>query len=137
MNDVTDFTRNGKCSNCGACCTATLPMSKKELKAIKDYVKKNKVKTHTHKNIVLEDIVDLTCPFRNKEQKICEIYPVRPWICRKFVCNNPHLINLTVNKKNTKPVNLRRFFGDEAVDKVILADSLMRIECMSKTGAMK
>lgn len=128
MDTVTDFTKNGKCSNCGGCCSATLPMSKKELKTIKDYVKKNKVKTHTHKNIVLEDIVDLTCPFRNEEQKKCEIYPVRPWICRKFICNNPHLFNLTVNKKDTKPINLRKFFAEEDVNKVILADGLMRIE---------
>lgn len=32
--------------------------------------------------------IDMTCPFRDDANKICTIYPVRPDICRDFVCNH-------------------------------------------------
>ena len=37
---VYDFTKDGKCSSCGSCCSNYLPLSSKELKEIKRYVKK-------------------------------------------------------------------------------------------------
>ena len=35
--------------------------------------------------------LDLTCPFLNDNKKTekCAIYPVRPAICRYFICNDP------------------------------------------------
>ena len=126
QGNVIDFTQNGKCSGCGECCTATLPMSKKELKLIKNYVKRNKVNTHTHIEAILGNVVDLTCPFRNNDKKICEIYPVRPWICRKFICRFPHLANLSTNKKILKIINLRKYFGNQCYDKYSkVADSII------------
>ena len=39
INHVKDFSINGKCSMCGECCGAILPVSEKEIKRIKKYVK--------------------------------------------------------------------------------------------------
>ena len=38
INHVKDFSINGKCSMCGECCGAILPVSEKEIKRIKKYV---------------------------------------------------------------------------------------------------
>jgi hypothetical protein len=43
-NGVYDFTDNGECVKCGNCCTNFLPMSDKEIKVIKRYIKKHKIK---------------------------------------------------------------------------------------------
>ena len=32
--------------------------------------------------------VDMTCPFRDEENKKCLIYEIRPEICRQFMCNH-------------------------------------------------
>ena len=37
-NGVYDFTDNGKCTSCGQCCSAILPLSKKEIKEILRYI---------------------------------------------------------------------------------------------------
>ena len=84
---IKNFTMNGKCSNCGSCCTDYLPISEKELRKIKEYVKENGVVEHTQKNIFDTGGFDITCPFRNEIEKKCEIYPVRPGICKSFICN--------------------------------------------------
>ncbi len=76
---------NGKnCSNCGECCTDFLPLTKREAKNIKAYIKKNDVKENIY---VTEDTFDLRCPFYvDNSDKHCSIYPVRPGICRAFKC---------------------------------------------------
>lgn len=81
---ITDFTKDGKCSECGSCCSDCLPISKKEIKKIKRYIKKHNIKEQRH---VFANI-DMTCPFRNEKERKCEIYPVRPMICRQFMCNH-------------------------------------------------
>lgn len=81
---VTDCTCNGKCSNCGYCCSGMLPLSAKELKTIKAYVKKHSIKEQRHN---AASGTDLTCPFRDERNRKCLIYEVRPAICRAFNCN--------------------------------------------------
>lgn len=86
LNDLShgvyNFTQNGKCSECGNCCTALLPVTKEEVKTIKRYIKRKGVKP------IKNDIdIDLTCPFRNEKERICNIYEVRPYICRSFICS--------------------------------------------------
>lgn len=81
---VKDFTKDGKCSNCGSCCSDILPLSKAEIARIKRYIKENNIKEQRH-NIAE---VDLTCPFRDEANRKCLIYPIRPQICRSFVCNH-------------------------------------------------
>lgn len=82
---VTDFTINGKCSNCGKCCSNMLPMSEAEIKRIKDYIKKHNIKEQRHNAMVG---VDMTCPFRDDANQKCTIYNIRPAICKQFMCNH-------------------------------------------------
>lgn len=86
---VYDFTVNGECSQCGGCCSDLLPVSSKEIKEIRRYVKKHHIKECIHRLPVTETTFDLTCPFRDDEKKICTIYAVRPAICRDFQCDKP------------------------------------------------
>ena len=86
---VYDFTKNGKCSQCGQCCANFLPMSEKELKIIKRYVKKYHIKPQKHFAPTIEPTLDLTCPLRNDAEQKCMCYEVRPQICRSFLCSNP------------------------------------------------
>lgn len=78
---VEDFTKDGDCSRCGACCSNYLPMSKKELKVLKRWVKRKHFKMQKSK-----DVLDITCPFFDKEAKMCACYEVRPEVCRNFLC---------------------------------------------------
>ena len=52
-----------------------------------DYAKKHQLKEHRLPAGAAMESVDLTCPFRNEETKRCEVYPVRPLICRAFICS--------------------------------------------------
>ena len=111
MINVTDFTVDGKCSSCGACCSNLLPLSDKEVSDIKKYIKKHHIKQQRHNAAMY----DMTCPFRDEVNKKCLIYPIRPAICRQFMCNhtlkdienaklNFHAINRVVLMRN-------EFFG--------------------------
>lgn len=88
-NGVYDFTKEGECSQCGQCCTNFLPMSEKELKTIKRYVKKHHIKQQKHLMPTVEPTLDFTCPLRNDSERRCMCYEVRPQICRSFLCSNP------------------------------------------------
>ena len=84
--EITDFTVDGHCSGCCACCSDFLPMSKAEIERIRAYVRKHHLKEHT--TVVNPGVyVDGTCPFRNNVARKCDIYPVRPEICRCFQCD--------------------------------------------------
>ena len=80
---VYNFTKNGKCTRCGNCCTALLPMTKTEIKTVQKFVKKKRIKIVKHEGADL----DITCPFYDDNEKSCIIYEKRPFICRTFVCN--------------------------------------------------
>jgi Fe-S-cluster containining protein len=79
---------NGKCSNCGECCTDMLPVSERELQRIRQYAAKRKLSEHHSAPtlVIQKSFVDLSCPFRNPMTRRCDIYDVRPEICRAFVC---------------------------------------------------
>lgn len=87
---VYDFTVDGKCSNCGSCCGNYLPLSAKEIKLIKRYVRKKGIKEQRHIFPLAEPpALDFSCPFRSDSEKKCVIYDVRPAICRDFQCDKP------------------------------------------------
>lgn len=86
---VFDFTDNGKCTGCGQCCSNILPVSEKEVKRIQRYIKKHGIKEHKHYYPTPTPIPDMTCPFRNDAERKCDIYEVRPEICRDFKCDKP------------------------------------------------
>ena len=89
-NGVIDYTCNGKCSECGSCCSGKLPLSKSEITSIKEYIKRHNIKKQVHVCWALREqpMFDLTCPFLDdtKDKHKCTIYPVRPKICREFTC---------------------------------------------------
>lgn len=86
---VMDFTVNGECSNRGGCCSNFLPVSGKEIKGIRRYIRKKKIKEQKHIVPASTPIEDWTCPFRDNTSKKCVIYAVRPAICRDFRCDKP------------------------------------------------
>lgn len=87
MNEcfVKDYTDNGKCSNCGQCCSNALPLSENEIRRIKVYIKEKGIKEQRHNGMVG---TDMTCPFRDEANHKCLIYDIRPEICRQFMCNH-------------------------------------------------
>ena len=78
-------TLDGKCSGCGECCADFLPLSEAEVKRIRNYMKSHKLNEH-RANVLMVDAIDLTCPFRDSINKKCDIYSIRPEICRAFIC---------------------------------------------------
>ena len=107
-----DFTVDGKCSECGSCCSNFLPISSKEIKQIEWYIRKHHIKECRHN--FTASLMDLTCPFLmdDKAKEKCSIYPVRPEICKSFVCNDPQGArkNKALMHKKYKPVDMRETF---------------------------
>lgn len=87
-DNLFNFTKDGKCIGCGNCCSNLLPMSQKEISVIKKYMIKNRIKEAKHRLQIVNDSYDMTCPFRDNDKKICRIYPVRPEICKQFICDS-------------------------------------------------
>lgn len=88
-NGTYNLTDNGKCTGCGGCCSNLLPMTDEEVKIIRRYIKKHKIKERRHLAPVAEPVIDMTCPFldESKKSEKCSIYEVRPHICRQFSCD--------------------------------------------------
>lgn len=115
-NGVYNLTDNGKCTGCGACCSNFLPMTDKEVSTIRQYIKKHNIKAQKHFFPTTKATEDFTCPFlnTNKPKDKCTIYPVRPLVCRKFICDSNLRDNLAGEKaiKNMNVVMVRQeFFG--------------------------
>ena len=87
MNQIIDFTIDGKCSQCGACCGDILPLTPNEVRQIKKYVRSHGIREQRHNAMVG---ADMTCPFRDEANRKCLVYEVRPWICRQFMCNHTY-----------------------------------------------
>ena len=89
QNGTYNFTDDGKCVQCGACCSNFLPMTEREIRIIKAYVRKNGIKPHVHTIPFAEETEDWTCPFMNGDKKTekCDIYKVRPSVCQMFICD--------------------------------------------------
>lgn len=112
---VYDFTVDGECSQCGACCSNLLPVSSKEVKEIHRYVKKHHIPEQKRLTPLADVALDLTCPFRSETEKKCLIYSVRPQICRSFRCDYPrrHIqMNKEMLHKRYQVVDMRKeFYG--------------------------
>lgn len=87
-DNIYNYTKDGKCSCCGNCCSNMLPMSQKEVDAIHNYIKKHGIKECRHLLPMAKPVFDMTCPFRDNDKKICTIYEVRPEICKQFICDS-------------------------------------------------
>lgn len=112
---IYDFTKDGECSNCGQCCSDFLPVSEREVAVIRAYVKKHGIREHKNRPPVKEPVMDWTCPFRNNAERKCDIYAVRPAICRDFRCDKPKqeiMANKDLYHGKYGVVNMREtFFG--------------------------
>ena len=116
-DNVYNLTKDGKCTGCGACCSNLLPLSQKEIREIRRYIKKHHVTECLHaipQNVVL----DMTCPFLDESKSCdkCKIYDVRPMICRKFICDSEQRAKLTRSEvwQTRRVVDVRaEFFGKE------------------------
>ncbi len=87
-NGTYDLMDNGKCTQCGQCCSNLLPMTDEEIRIIRKYIKRHRIKEHMHFLPLVEPAIDMTCPFLNDDKKTekCDIYRVRPKICQDFIC---------------------------------------------------
>lgn len=110
---------DGQCSGCGECCTDLLPVSPQELRRLKEYAKAHHLKEHRQAPFFDRKAVDLTCPFRNQQTGKCDVYKVRPQICRDFICSKKledakrdrNLFHIT-----RRPYSLRwEIFGNDEV----------------------
>lgn len=95
---------DGKCSNCGNCCVDLLPLTKSELERLRRYACEHSLKEHRQAPFWDPNATDLTCPFRNQHTQKCEVYPVRPLICRSFTCAKP----LDVAKRDRDEIHKTR-----------------------------
>lgn len=115
---VYDKTDNGKCTQCGACCSNLLPMTDKEISVIRNYIKKHHIKECNHSIPLAKPAIDMTCPFldASKSTGKCTIYSARPAICRCFLCSEPKgaLKHKELLQEVRKPVYVREtFYGNE------------------------
>ncbi len=91
--DVTprDLSVNGECTGCGECCTNVMKLSRAEITRIRSYIAKHGIKPVDHfKAPMAGEFLDMCCPFLDDKRpaKKCIIYPVRPAICRHFMCRS-------------------------------------------------
>lgn len=82
---LTDNCINGECSRCGECCTPFIPITNKEYKKIKEYIEENNIECE---NQIDGNNVYVRCCFYNRKERKCNIYKVRPEVCRRFRCNH-------------------------------------------------
>lgn len=82
---VTDFTKDGACSCCGECCKDIIIADHNEIWKIKKFVKQHGICPQPHPIGV--NTLDMTCPFLCWDTHMCAIYPVRPKICKEFICS--------------------------------------------------
>ena len=113
-DNIYNFTVNGKCSQCGKCCSDLLPMSEKEIREIRRFIKKNGITECKHLLPTANPCMDMTCPFLDTDKKSekCRIYPVRPAICRQFICDSEKRAkhNRELLKQTRRIVDVRREF---------------------------
>lgn len=61
-NGTYDMTDNGVCTQCGACCSNLLPLTDKEIKRIRGYIKKHQIEEYKYMIPVSNVVIDMTCP---------------------------------------------------------------------------
>lgn len=87
-----DMSKNGQCTGCGECCADHVPLSQKDIVRIKKYIKAHHIKPIRHGSVLLVNpTVDLMCPFLDTtagSNKKCIIYPVRPTVCKYYMCSS-------------------------------------------------
>lgn len=116
FEQVTDFTKDGQCSCCGECCKDIIVSDYNEILKIRKFVKQQNIRPQAHP--LGPHSIDMTCPFLNWETRMCTIYPVRPKICKEFLCAKSSE-EITASReriaKNGTVLSLRKeIFGDDS-----------------------
>lgn len=116
-DNIYDYTVDGKCCGCGNCCSAILPMNDKEIREIRQYIETHHIEECKHLIPLARQPFDMTCPFLDTDKKKdkCRIYPVRPFICRKFICDSEQRAKMTraeVGQTRRIVAVREEFFGD-------------------------
>lgn len=129
-NGVYDFTENGRCIECGSCCSNILPMSKRETEVIRNYIKRYNIKPYENKMPLKDRPYDMNCPFcdNDKHEHKCRIYEVRPYICRTFMCNKKKYDALNDNELTSEirtPCFVREFFYGGNTDMMGVIEEIM------------
>lgn len=118
-DNIFNYTKNGKCSQCGNCCSNILPMSDKEIRTIHKYIEKNAITERKHLLPTTNPCLDMTCPFLDTDKKCekCAIYPVRPAICRQFICDSEKRAkhNRELLRQTRRIVDVRSEFFNESL----------------------
>lgn len=109
MSELIDNTINGECSGCGQCCTNILTLSDKEIHRIKSYIGQYKIEPINHCSYVTWSYSNV-CPFLNNENK-CNIYPVRPEICKRFLCSKFKNNERAYDYSDKKVINMLSTFA--------------------------
>lgn len=78
---------DGHCSGCGECCADLIPLTKGEIKRLRDYARKHHLQENKRSFLETKGGPDLSCPFRNEHTKQCDVYSVRPLICKEYICS--------------------------------------------------
>lgn len=85
--EITNYCKDHNCIKCGSCCGMCIPITRKEEKVIRKYIKENNI---TPETLITETDFYAHCCFYDRTNKLCKIYEVRPNICRSFKCDrNP------------------------------------------------
>lgn len=102
--------KNKECNQCGKCCANVLMLSPKEIATIKSYIEKNNIPIINHNTIFMKEDANI-CPFLENENGStkCNIYPVRPSICRSYNCSPTY--NKTMNYDEVQAINMLFTFG--------------------------
>lgn len=93
---------NGSCSKCGECCSPFIPITWKEYKRIKKYINENNINPI---NIREGNNVYIKCTFYDRKNKRCNVYPVRPEVCKRFMCSYKQ-----------EKININRKYFDERAE---------------------
>ncbi len=98
----------GNCSRCGECCSTRLPLTRKEEKRIREYIRENNIEPEFFQT---EKDMNLNCCFYDRTNKMCMIYEVRPSICKSFKCNK------NINQlEREKEENHKRAYWNKMID---------------------
>lgn len=115
--NITDYTNNGVCSRCGSCCSNYLPMTRRELKTLRLWVKKHRYVPPKLSPVFADTVLDGTCPFWDKASKACVCYDIRPEICRRFLCHTAKTETIKLDPRRYMVHDLRKeLFGQDTVD---------------------
>ena len=89
--NIKNNTCNGKCSQCAECCGFALPLTKKEVKRIRQAIKDNNI-TFDFKDFIVDDMVHMQCPLLDMKTHKCKLHMInpalKPEVCKRFICSN-------------------------------------------------